>query len=198
MVVGLLLTAFLCAALNEGVYANVAGCLALADEKGGSSWLPFDIPIVHDIEFAGLDEGWRVSWEAHLPGDYNRDGKVSVADITPIAMYYGEEVADDPYLRVIDGTHDGVIDIADLTKIAQFYGTKLIQFELLLAEPSQDDWRLEVVVPRANHIVPLVGWPAYEADISVEPNERILLVEILVESSNEHLAGNCEPLPEAL
>ena len=191
LVIGLLLTICLCAAFDEGKPTAVVGSPALADD----SWLPYGIGVVQNIEFRPLDEGWHVSWEARIPGDYNRDGKVSIADITPIAMRYGEEVADDPYLRVIDGAINDVIDIADLTKIAEFYGTKLIQFELLLAEQSSDDWRLEGVVFRANHAVPLVGWPVYEADISVEPGEQVLYVRILVESSNDHLCGDTESLP---
>ena len=195
LVIGLLLTACLCAALNEGVYANAVGTPALADNKDMVSGFPYWINIVWNIEFTPLEEGWRVSWEARVPGDYNRDGKVGIADITPIAMHFGEEVADDPYLRVIDGVYDGVIDIVDLTKIAQYYGTKLIGFELLLAEQSSDNWRSVGIVAREDHTVPLVGWPVYEANISVEPDERVLWVRILVQSSDTHLVGLSERLP---
>jgi len=192
LVIGLLLTVCICAIFDREKSNAFVESPALADD----SWIPFVIEIVWNIEFTPLDEGWHVSWEARLPGDYDRDGKVSIADITPIAMHYGEEVVDDPYLRVIDGIHDGVIDIVDLTKIAQYYGTKLIGFELLLAEQSSDIyWRSVGIVAREDHTVPLVGWPVYEANISVEPGERILWVRILVQSSNTHLVGLDEPLP---
>jgi len=199
LVIGLLLTACLYAALDEGNPISVVGSPALADNKGADDTYPVPLMtcVVRNIEFTPLEEGWHVSWEARLPGDYNRDGKVGIADITPIAMHYGEEVAGDPYLRVIDGAINDVIDIADLTRIAEFYGTKLVQFELLLGDQTLGPWRSEGVVPRANHTVPLVGWPVYGADISAEPGERILWVKILVEPSNDHLCDKTELLPGA-
>ena len=197
LVVGLLLAACLYAVLDKGEFISIVARPALAKDKETASWLPYGIDVVHNVEFAPLEEGWRVSWEACLPGDYNRDGEVSIADITPIAMHYGEEVAGDPYLTLINGIPDGVIDIAEVTKLAQFYGTRLVHFELLLGSQTAGPWRSEGTVPWEAHEVPLDVWPAYEASISVEPGEQILDVRILVEPSNTHLVGKFEILPES-
>ena len=197
LAIGLLLTICLCAALDKGNPISVVGSPALADNKSANDEYPVPLMtcVVRNIEFTPIDGGWHVSWEARLPGDYSRDGEVSIADITPIAMHYGEEVAGDPYLRVIDGAINDVIDIADVTRIAEFHGTNLVQFEMLLGDHTLGPWRSVGLVPWQNHAVPLVGWPMYEADISVEPGERRFWVKILVEPSNDHLCDKTEFLP---
>jgi hypothetical protein len=80
-----------------------------------------------------LDEpGELLSWGFASQGDYDQNGEVNVADLTPIAMHFQ---AVGPFARstarsVIDGNSDGEINIADLTPIAQNLGATLFSYSV--------------------------------------------------------------------
>ncbi len=81
---------------------------------------------VTDLEL--LDQGggaFSLVWHYQNLGDYNQDGFVGVADITPIAISYGQTYAPadvNSALAVIDGSGNGTIDISDVTPIAMNFG----------------------------------------------------------------------------
>ena len=67
------------------------------------------------------DDTFTLSWHYRNLGDYDQDGVVSIEDIIPLAVHFGEsyDLADrNCLLAVIDGSGNGVIDIADITPIA--------------------------------------------------------------------------------
>ena len=69
----------------------------------------------------------RLEWtEVHV-GDYDFNGEVSVADLTPVGKYYGSQSADPDWNEayVADGDQNGEITIADITPIGQNYGTTI-------------------------------------------------------------------------
>ncbi|MEP0813427.1 MAG: PKD domain-containing protein [bacterium] len=71
------------------------------------------------------EESGTLSWTYTNWGDYDGSGEVNVADITPIAMYFGSKVEDGagyPELkRWIDGDGDGEIGVSDIVPIALNY-----------------------------------------------------------------------------
>jgi len=75
-----------------------------------------------DIAIIVDDLNVDFEWKEKNRGDYNRDGVVAIDDITPMAMHYGKETADDPdVVDLVDGSENGVVDIADITPIAMNY-----------------------------------------------------------------------------
>lgn len=81
-----------------------------------SNWLPFEK--IMEGEFSTF------SWDYQIPGDYNQDGEVGVADITPIALGFGLGEADEAWsdFKTIDGDLNGEINLADLALIVQYFG----------------------------------------------------------------------------
>ncbi|MBN2082894.1 hypothetical protein JW859_11915 [bacterium] len=87
-------------------------------------------------------------WTELNIGDYNNNGLVEVADLTPIGIYYNQEVAaaDDPeLLEVVDGNRDGYITVHDITPIGQNYNTHIDGYRLyaaFTANPQTADFKL--------------------------------------------------------
>ncbi len=104
---------------------------AVFGASGGGDWLVADI--------------W---WEERNIGDYNNNGLVEVADITPIGVYFDQEVAaaDDPaLLEIVDGTLDGFVTIHDITPIGQNFDARIDGFRLYAAyteNPDPEDFEL--------------------------------------------------------
>jgi hypothetical protein len=66
--------------------------------------------------------GVQLEWDEINTGDYNNNGQVEIADITPIGMYFGQQVAQATVpaeLQLVDGDSNGEINIADLTPIGR-------------------------------------------------------------------------------
>ena len=89
-----------------------------------------------------------ITWVEQFTGDYDQDGQITPADLTPIAQHWLERVEYDPPelhdvlswwpagdplgegaqnwgLARIDGNHDGLIDIGDITPIAQHWSERI-------------------------------------------------------------------------
>jgi hypothetical protein len=73
---------------------------------------------------------FNVTWHYYNVGDYNQDGVVSIADITSLAMHYGQTwskavPADvNTLAAVVDGSNNEKVDIADVTPIAMNFGVR--------------------------------------------------------------------------
>ncbi len=71
----------------------------------------------------GSDEDGTIAWHEKNYGDTNNDGIVSIADITPIAMYYGMGSGVSPATEMADADGSGTVGISDITPIAMGYGS---------------------------------------------------------------------------
>ena len=64
----------------------------------------------------------RLSWDERNIGDYNNNSQVEIADLTPVGLYFGQQVAQAPVpaqLELVDGDANGEINVADLTPIGR-------------------------------------------------------------------------------
>jgi PKD repeat protein len=93
---------------------------------------------VNDLSIIDNDNGtFSLSWRYRNLGDYNQDGVVSVADITPLAMHIGEEWSvggENTLPAVIDGSQNNKVDIADVTQIAMYFGTECPDYSIRIAD----------------------------------------------------------------
>lgn len=76
------------------------------------------------LEVSGSQPGGSIelAWDERNIGDYNNNGEVEIADITPIVLHFGETVGESPNpaeLLVVDGDLNGEINLSDLTPIAR-------------------------------------------------------------------------------
>jgi len=89
---------------------------------------PFDLMLVD----MGENE-YRLLWHEVNVGDYDNNGSVGIADITPIAMHFGESCEPTDMncpIAVIDGSGNFTVDIADITGIAMNFGCSLAGYNV--------------------------------------------------------------------
>lgn len=75
------------------------------------------------------------TWRYYSPGDYDQNGEVGIADLTPLGLHFGETAsgpAFDPATAqsVVDGDGNGEINLADLTTIGQNFGNNVSSFRV--------------------------------------------------------------------
>ena len=61
------------------------------------------------------DDRYVITWHYRNAGDYDQNGKVEIADVTQLAIHFGEAVGEDKntLAAVIDGDDSGSVDIGD-------------------------------------------------------------------------------------
>ena len=85
--------------------------------------------VVEDLHFdpAATD---TLLWSYNCSGDYDQDSRVTVADLTPIGIYYewNSSHAQWPKAMPADGNKDEWITVSDLTTIGQNYGEAITAY----------------------------------------------------------------------
>jgi hypothetical protein len=134
---------------------------------------------VFDLEAALVDpdddgplppSGIELTWTEQITGDYDQNGEVNLADITPLGQHFGKLVdygppdppgepawwpAGDPdadgamnwRLARIDGDHNGELNNADVTPIAQHWNEKVSGFCIYHRLGSDGDYELVTAQP---------------------------------------------------
>ena len=89
-------------------------------------------------------EGATLQWSERNTGDYDNNGQVNIADLTPIGQNFGMAYTTESeifaVLEVIDGDENLVITIAELTPIGQNFGSFVTGYNVYrteLSEPSE-------------------------------------------------------------
>ncbi|MBN2082700.1 hypothetical protein JW859_10920 [bacterium] len=97
----------------------------------------------------------RVAWNYDLPGDYNQDGLVGVADLTPLAANLDRQYEAiegnggmtkhlqsgfdfDSAFDVVDGNQDGLINLSDITEIGRNFNLALDGYYVYGSTDSAD------------------------------------------------------------
>jgi len=109
--------------------------------------------VIYDFTITDDDGlGWFLNWMYRNAGDYNQDGKVDVADISPLAEHFFDKKVGDNWPHrideVIDGNLDGIIDISDLTPIAENIFTEVKNYAIMVSEtPNKEDFLVLQIIP---------------------------------------------------
>ncbi len=77
-----------------------------------------------------LDGTFTLTWTYKNVGDYDQNGIVAIADITPLAEHFQEtaEGEGDSWRGWIDGNADGIINIQDITPIAENFFSQVWEY----------------------------------------------------------------------
>lgn len=96
-----------------------------------------------------------ISWTEHLSGDYDNNGEVNLADITAIALHFGQtvdsEARPEEYMVRIDGDGNKEINLGDITPIAMHFGEVLSGYSVLFSETLGGTSYSVSQVPRAGY-----------------------------------------------
>jgi hypothetical protein len=83
-----------------------------------------------------------LQWQHSCPGDYDQNGEVNVADLTPLGQNFGESGAFQYHetLYQVDGDGNGIINISDITPIGVYYGVQATSYNVYRSSTPQDDY----------------------------------------------------------
>lgn len=87
-------------------------------------------PLNYYIEDVEGTDHYFLTWLLRSLGDYDLNGRVEIADITPMAIHYGEDIATHPEATHIDGSGNGTVGIEDITPIAMNYGVDVAAYRV--------------------------------------------------------------------
>ena len=103
---------------------------AVSGAPGGEENKPTDLRLI-ETATAGT---YILRWHERNVGDYDNNGTVAIADITPLAMYFGAAVTDEnSAVGLANGDGNGTIGIADVTPIAVHFGTTMAGYNVYVA-----------------------------------------------------------------
>jgi len=78
-----------------------------------------------------------LAWTEKNIGDYDNNGEVTISDLTPIALLYGQQVAtaqDPVWAGLVDGDGNGEINSADITPIGVNFGNQVAGYAVYTDE----------------------------------------------------------------
>jgi thiol-disulfide isomerase/thioredoxin len=84
---------------------------------------------VDDLTIVSQDSSTAsLRWTEKNVGDYDNNSEVNIADLSPLALFFGQTVsstADPEHARMVDGDRNGEITLADITPIGQNFGNSI-------------------------------------------------------------------------
>ena len=158
------------------------------------------VGLIDQQKLIAQDDGEAVatlSWRERLTGDYDINGTVTIADITPLGInlnksYDREDPDASPKIEVADGDVNGLITVADITPIGQNFETRIIGYDVYrtaLSSPDEDpvaDVKDARWTKIENNSDP--GLPS--ADRTNVPNNGVRLTYTFVDDTVPDMGGN--------
>src|SRR5690606_24050032 len=97
---------------------------------------------VGDLRINYLDGQYRLSWTYVQIADYDRNGIVSISDLTPIGIGFGRSSEDQAWdsFKVPDGDGNDGINLANMTHVGQNFGNNIDHWMLQNSYPRTSGW----------------------------------------------------------
>jgi len=111
--------------------------------------------MVNDLRLEQVDDGWVMRWSYRNLGDYDQNGTVAIADITPLAQHFQETWAigeENSLAAVIDGNGNSKVGIEDVTPIAVNFGVELGGYVVETASSPAGEYSDYDEVPHENFV----------------------------------------------
>jgi hypothetical protein len=117
---------------RPNIPAGEIGRLITSNGNGADRHISVDAALttVDTLSASRIGDEIVLSWSERNTGDYDNNGDVGIADITPIAQHYLHEVGTDAEDVLIDGSMSGQVGIEDITPIAQNYLSSVLGYNV--------------------------------------------------------------------
>lgn len=113
----------------------------------------------HVPDLAGTEDGvgrWAITWGYYNTGDLNQDNQVSIADLTPLGVHFGEQspappgpFPPDSIGAVVDTNGDGLINVGDLAPLGINYLNRVQGYHVYRADGPDPQAAVSVQVAEA-------------------------------------------------
>ncbi|MCB1186950.1 PQQ-binding-like beta-propeller repeat protein [bacterium] len=138
------------AGIDSELYAELTAELVRVLEERGTERIIASLPDpekskVTDLAISGDTSLATFSWSYANPADYDQNGEVNIADLTPVGVHFGKDssASDWATASIADGDGNGLVNLADITPIGQNYLNRINGFELQLGDSSDaSEWTL--------------------------------------------------------
>ena len=126
---------------GSGVIASLRLVPRTGDEGEGRQVSAPPVEPLSVNETLQVDGTGRLSWRYYCPADYDLNGEVNIADLTPLGANFGLHGPFEPLsvLNSIDGDHNGEINIADITPIGAYYHDRVSSYRVYQGD-AESDW----------------------------------------------------------
>ena len=86
---------------------------------------------INDLNL-NLESPINLDWSYMNIGDYDQNGEVNVADITPLALYFGATAAEADWeqAQMADGDGNGEVNLSDITPIVLHFLTQVSAYKI--------------------------------------------------------------------
>lgn len=117
--------------IDAGLYEQLKAELLRAvaqNPKGMAAGAPVGAENrIADLAARYAGAGYRLSWSYRNRGDYDLNGEVNAADLTPLGLHFGATSASPDWelARLADGNGDGELNIGDITPIGQHFHARV-------------------------------------------------------------------------
>ena len=148
------------AALWRELKTELTRVLAAVDAEHAVSAAPSDaLSKVPDLVVGpGAGGAAEFTFSYRCTGDYDQNGEVNIADLTPVGVNFGKTISSPGWdsAQVADGDDNGEINIADLTPIGQHFATRVTGYELQMASSSDPggSWSALADIPLTDGAIP--------------------------------------------
>jgi hypothetical protein len=120
----------------------------------------------------------NASWTYVNTGDYDANGEVGVADITPIALNFQADAddgqGDDAKESWVDGDGNGEVGVSDITPIALNFLSMVASYRIVTSDSVTGPWTELATVPFGDR---LEGYPVrFDVELLTAPNRYIAVV----------------------
>jgi uncharacterized protein YfaP (DUF2135 family) len=130
-----------------------AALLAGSNGRQASAPPSGDANLLDDITFEDDGAGgYNIFWTYKNRGDYDLNGEVNVADLTPVGQNYRATPADPnwPTAEAADGDKNGEVNLADVTQIGQHYRAQVGGYNVYGGPEQTGPWTLVGTIGRSS------------------------------------------------
>ncbi len=180
-------------ALRTALLARGNGKLVSTPPTGTANAIP-------DLVITDNGDGtYNYTWHYYNVGDYNQDGIVGVADITPLAMHFGQTWDDtvtgdvNTLEAVADGSNNEKVDIADVTPIAMNFGVQVSAYRLEKCATENGTYTEVQIIPLSAGLDKDTARMRFSVDITPEAGMWYRLVPVDAEGTGGQASDPMQP-----
>ncbi len=180
-------------ALRTALLSRGDGKLVATPPTGTANAIP-------DLVITDNGDGtYHYAWHYYNVGDYNQDGTVGVADITPLAMHFNQTwdklvpAEINTLQAVADGSSNEKVDISDVTPIAMNFGVQVSAYRLEKCATENGTYTEVQIIPLSAGLDKDIARMRFSIDITPEAGMWYRLVPVDGEGNGGEASNSMQP-----
>lgn len=180
-------------ALRDALIARGDGKLVATPPTGSVNAIP-------DLAITDNGNGtFNYAWHYYNVGDYNQDGTVGIADITPLAIHFNQtwskavQAEVNTLQAVADGSNSEKVDISDVTPIAMNFGVQVSAYRLEKCATENGTYTEVQIIPLSEGLDKETARMRFSIDITPEAGMWYRLVPVDSDGNGGEASNAMQP-----